>query len=336
MFPSPIIAAPMAGGVSTPALVSAVARVGGFGFLAAGYKSADGMRAEIAAVRASGLPFGVNLFVPGPPASNSDELQAYRDTLRPLADRYGVPLPEPRYDDDAWDSKIDSLLAEPVPFVSLTFGLPDRSVIRALQDRGTVVIATVTRLRELLIAQDREVDAAVIQHASAGGHSAVFDAGTGPDDSTVDVAALTADLIRHATVPLMAAGGLTGGSDIRQVLASGAIAVQLGTLFVRTHESGARQPHKDALGSPDFPRTAITRAFSGRPARGLQNRFIREHRDAPLGYPELHHVTAPLRAAAGAARDPDAMALWAGTGYRSAPAIGAAELVGQLLAGLDR
>ncbi|MHA7275148.1 nitronate monooxygenase [Arthrobacter sp. Hz1] len=336
MFPSPIIVAPMAGGASTPALVTAAARAGGLGFLAAGYKSADGMRSEIAAVRAGGLPFGVNLFVPGPPASNSEELLAYRDTLSALADHYGVALPEPRYDDDAWDSKIDSLLAEPVPFVSLTFGLPDRSVIRALQDRGTVVIATVTRLRELLIAQDHAVDAAVIQHDSAGGHSAVFDAGAAAGGSAVDAAALTADLIPHATVPLIAAGGLTGGTDIRRVLAAGATAVQLGTLFVRTHESGARQAHKDALGSPAFTRTVMTRAFSGRPARGLENRFIREHRDAPLGYPELHHVTAPLRAAAAAMSDPGGMALWAGTGYRAASSIGAADLVGLLLTGLDR
>ena len=336
MFPSPLIAAPMAGGVSTTELVTEVARAGGLGFLAAGYKSAADMQAEITAIRASNLPFGVNLFVPGPPASNRDALRAYRDSLGPLADHFGVTLPEPRYDADAWDSKIETLLADPVPFVSLTFGLPDRSVIRALQDRGTVVIATVTRLPELLIAQHHGVDAAIIQHSSAGGHSAVFDSGASAVETTVDVATLTADLIPHATVPLIAAGGLTGGSGIRNALAAGAVAAQVGTLFLRTPESGARQPHKDALGSQAFPRTAMTRAFSGRPARGLENRFMREHRDAPLGYPELHYVTAPLRAAAAAAGDPEAMALWAGTGYRAAAPIGAAAVCGLLLAGLDR
>ena len=336
MFPSPIIAAPMAGGVSTPALVSAVARAGGLGFLAAGYKSTDVLRAEIAAVRSTGLQFGVNLFVPGAPTTNRDPLLAYRASLRPLADRLGVTLPAPRYDDDGWDSKIAALMDEPVPFVSLTFGLPDRSTIGALQERGTVVIATVTCQRELLAAQEHGVDATVVQHNSAGGHSAVFDAGLPADKPTSDVAALIGSLIPCSSIPLIAAGGLTGGQDIRRALDAGATAVQLGTLFLRTHESGARQIHKDALASPTYSKTAVTRAFSGRPARGLENRFMIEHREAPGGYPEVHYLTAPLRAAAAAAGDSELMALWAGTGHRAAQSIGATDLVAHLIGDLDR
>ena len=336
MFPSPIIAAPMAGGVSTPALVSAVARAGGLGFLAAGYKSVTALRAEIASVRLTGLPFGVNLFVPGGPAKNREPLLAYRAKLASLADRYGVVLPDPQYDDDGWDSKVRTLMDEPVPFVSLTFGLPDRAIIGALQQRGTVVISTVTCQRELVVAQEHGVDAAVVQHSSAGGHSAVFDPSHPAERPTSDIAALIASLIPNSTVPLIAAGGLTGGRDIRRTLDAGATAVQLGTLFVRTHESGARQIHKDALASLAFPGTAVTQAFSGRPARGLENQFMREHRDAPLGYPEVHHLTSPLRAAAAAAGDPELLALWAGTGYRAAQPIGATDLVAHLIAELDR
>lgn len=336
MFPSPIVAAPMAGGVTTPTLVTAVARAGGLGFLAAGYKSVQALRAELASVRSTGLPFGVNLFVPGDPTKNREPLLAYRATLAALADRRGVALPEPQYDDDGWDSKVGLLMDEPVPFVSLTFGLPDRSVIGALQERGTVVISTVTCQRELLAAQEHGVDAAVVQHGSAGGHSAVFDPSQPAGRPTTDIAALIASLIPSSTIPLIGAGGLTGGRDIRRTLDAGATAVQLGTLFVRTSESGARQIHKDALASPSFPGTAVTQAFSGRPARGLENRFMRDHRDAPLGYPEVHHLTAPLRAAAAAAGDPELMALWAGTGYRAAPSVGAAALVAHLIAELDR
>ncbi|WP_035763970.1 nitronate monooxygenase [Arthrobacter sp. H20] len=336
LLPSPILVAPMAGGVSTPALVTAVARGGGLGFLAAGYKPVAAIQSEISEVRANGLAFGVNLFVPGPPTIDTVALQAYRTSLGAMAARLGVALPEPTYDDDAWGAKIDFLLAEPVPFVSLTFGLPDREIIRALKERGTVVIATVTRHSELLSAQDYGVDAAVLQHSAAGGHSAAFAPDAPPGAPFTDVAALTSELFPHSTIPLIAAGGLTGASDINEALAAGAAAVQLGTLLVRTHESGAPQLHKDALASPTFQGTALTRAFSGRPARGLENQFMRDHRDAPAGYPELHHVTSPLRAAAATAGDPDAMALWAGTGYRAAPSMPAAELVSQLVAGLDR
>src|SRR5690606_18742838 len=112
----------------------------------------------------------------------------------------------------------------------------------------------------------------------------------------------------------------------------GASAVQLGTAFLRCPESGAQPAHKAALADPTFSETALTWAFTGRPARGLTNRFMDEHRDAPAAYPEVHHMTKPLRAAAAKAADPEGMALWAGTGFRRAREIPAAELVAELRA----
>ena len=132
-------------------------------------------------------------------------------------------------------------------------------------------------------------------------------------------------------LPLVAAGGIMDAAGVDRVLAAGAQAAQLGTALLRTEESGARQLHKDALASPHFTRTALTRAFTGRPARALVNEFVRDHPDAPESYPAVHHLTAPLRAAAAAAGDAERLNLWAGTGWQQARAGSVAEVMAGLL-----
>ena len=180
LFGTPVIAAPMAGGTSTPAFVEAVHRAGGLGFLAAGYKSVAAMQAEIRTIRESGARFGMNVFVPDPAqlppsAAVLAELEDYRQQLRPDARRYGVELPQLRLDDDdEWQGKIDALLSDPVELVSFAFGLPGPDVVRALQRAGSAVLATVTTAAEAVQAAGQGVDALVVQHASAGGHSAAF------------------------------------------------------------------------------------------------------------------------------------------------------------------
>lgn len=331
-----VIASPMAGGVSTPALVTAVGSAGGLGFLAAGYKSVPDLAKEIAEVRAAQVPFGVNLFVPaerpsGPAAARrAAAVKRYRSALEPEAQRYGVQLPAAEdcgWDDDGWPAKLAELLEHPVPYVSFTFGVPAAEVVRQLQDAGSVVLVTVTSAGELESALSAGVNAAVVQHHSAGGHSAAFGAAAGEFS---DAAGLVASL-SHSPVPLIAAGGISGGPEARAAIRAGAAAVQLGTAFLRSPESGARQVHKDALASGWPAGTAVTRAFSGRAARGLDNRFMRTHDDAPACYPELHRLTAGLRAAAAAAGDPEAVSLWAGTGFRHASARPAGEIVSMLL-----
>ena len=132
-------------------------------------------------------------------------------------------------------------------------------------------------------------------------------------------------------IPLLAAGGVMDRAGLEQVLAAGAQAAQLGTAFLRTHESGARQLHKDALASPHFTQTLLTMAFTGRPARALVNEFVRDHPDAPEAYPAVHHLTAPLRAAAAAAGDAERLNLWAGTGWQRARTGSVAEVMAGLL-----
>lgn len=343
LFGTPVIAAPMAGGTSTPAFVEAVHRAGALGFLAAGYKSVAAMEAEIRSVRESGARFGMNVFVPDPAqlqpsAALLADLEDYRLQLLADARRYGVELPPLRLDDDdEWQGKIDALLAEPVELVSFAFGLPGVDVVRALQRAGSAVLATVTCTAEAVQAAEQGVDALVVQHPSAGAHSAAFlpepgaqPGGTQPGGTTAE---LVAEVRSAVGLPLVAAGGIMDAAGLDAVLRAGAASAQIGTAFLRTDESGARQLHKDALADPHFTRTRLTRAFTGRQARALENEFVRDHPQAPVAYPAVHHLTAPLRAAAAAAGDAERLNLWAGTGWRQAQTGPVAAVVHGLLGG---
>ena len=343
IFGTRIIAAPMAGGTSTPAFVKAVHDAGGLGFLAAGYKSVAAMQAEIRSARASGARFGMNVFVPDPAQLTPSgpvlaQLEEYRSRLRQDALRYGVEVPPLRLDDDDhWHGKVQALLADPVELVSFAFGLPGTDAVRALQRAGSTVLATVTTVAEALEAAGQGVDALVVQHACAGGHSAAFQPrpvghDASRDDSRPGTTAELVARVRSAVgLPLVAAGGVMDRAGLDAVLAAGAEAAQLGTAFLRTDESGARQLHKDALASPRFTETLLTRAFTGRLARALVNEFALAHPDAPDAYPAVHHLTAPLRAAAAAAGDAERLNLWAGTGWQQARAGSVAEVMAGLL-----
>ncbi|WP_327675919.1 nitronate monooxygenase [Kitasatospora sp. NBC_00458] len=324
----PVIAAPMAGGASTPELVAAVNGAGGLGFLAAGYKSAAAVAEQVRLVReTTDRPFGVNLFVPAGPGDPA-AVAAYRDRLRPEAQRHGVSLPEEVAPDrDDWDAKVAALLADPVPVVSYTFGLPSAEEARALRAAGTFQVGTVTTPEEARRAEAVGMDALCVQGPEAGGHRATHRAADLPGDRPLlDLLAA----VRAVTgLPLIAAGGLADGPAVAGALRAGAVAVQLGTALLRADESGASAAHRAAL--TEFDETAVTRAFTGRPARGLRNAFIDRYGPyAPAAYPEVHHLTAPLRAAAARRGDTGAMHLWAGTGHRAALVGPAAELVKEL------
>ncbi|WP_194923487.1 NAD(P)H-dependent flavin oxidoreductase [Catenulispora pinisilvae] len=333
----PIVAAPMAGGPTTVALVGAMQGAGAFPFLAGGYKKAEALAAEVRQVRELGGSgtFGVNLFVPGTDAVDAAAFRAYAAELAPEAAQYGLELdPQPVVDDDdEWPDKLALLLAEPVPVVSLTFGLPDVRDIAALRRVGSRVLATVTTAAEAKIARDAGVDGLVVQAPAAGGHSGTYD----PLRTLTSVSA--PDLVREVRaaveLPVVVGGGVARAEDVRVLLAAGAEAVAVGTLLLRTDESGASQTHKDALADPAFTETVITHAFTGRPARGLHNGFIDRHEStAPYGYPALHHLTRPLRQAAAKAGDADRLHLWAGTGFRAAKEGPAAEVIRELARGL--
>jgi nitronate monooxygenase len=315
----PIVAAPMAGGPTSIALATAVARAGAFPFLAAGYRSTAAMAAEIDAMRELGLPFGVNLFVPGAQARDEAELSAYARRIEPEAAELGVDLgTPPAVDDDEWDAKVTHLAANPVPVVSLTFGLPPRRDIVALRASGSRVLATVTTVAEARAAVEAGVDGLVAQGTDAGGHSATHDLARSLQPVTAE--ALLRAVRETVGLPVIAAGGVDGPEAVRALLEAGAEAVAVGTLLLRTDEAGTSETHRAALADPRFGETVITRAFIGRPARALRNGFVDRHgAEAPVAYPAIHHLTRELRRAASAAGDADRLHLWAGTGYRSAP-----------------
>ncbi|MGY1673214.1 NAD(P)H-dependent flavin oxidoreductase [Geodermatophilus sp. SYSU D00710] len=323
----PVVQAPMAGGPSTPALAAAVSEAGGLGCLAAGYRTPSAVREEVHAVRAlTGQRFAVNVFVPGPPA-DADAVRRYAERLRPEARRWGVDLGEPRADDDAWEDKVALLAEERVPVVSFTFGLPRPDVVAALHAAGSTVLVTVTTPEEAVAARDGGADALVVQGIEAGGHRG------GPSDRDGEgeygLLPLLRLVARAVDLPLVAAGGIPDGAAVAAVLVAGAEAAQLGTAFLRCPEAGTAPAHREALTTSG--RTALTRAFSGRRARGLVNRFLTEHSPAaPAAYPQVHHLTSPLRAAARRAGDPGGQSMWAGQAHRLAEAVPAAELVRRL------
>ncbi len=320
----PIVAAPMAGGPTTPALAAAVSGAGGLGFLAAGYLTAERLVDEIEqTLRVTDRPFGVNLFVPSASTARPDALAAYAAQLEPEAERLGVSLGEPRWSDDGWDAKVDVVLGLPPAVVSFTFGLPPASVVERLHERSIAAWCTVTTPDEAVRAAAAGADALVVQGAEAGGHRGSF---VDTDGTGIALLPLLRTVREAVELPLVAAGGIADGAGVAAVLAAGARAAQVGTAFLLCPEAGTSAVQRAALAG-DAP-TALTRAFTGRSARGIANRFLLQHSaGAPAAYPEVHFLTAPLRAAARAAGDPDAVNLWAGQSYRLAEAAPAAELV---------
>ncbi|MGP3947581.1 nitronate monooxygenase [Streptomyces sp. 7N604] len=340
LSPHPIVQAPMAGGASCPELAAAVCDAGGLGFLAAGYKTPEAMYQEIKRLRGlTQRPFGVNLFMPQPCVADPSAVEVYREQLAGEAAWYETPLGDTDGSaDDAYEAKLAILLDDPVPVVSFTFGCPSRAVLDAFGKTGTLTVVTVTSVAEAQAAQWSGADAVCVQGIEAGGHQ-----GTHHDDPQADGTAsgvglltLIAQVREAVQLPIVAAGGLMRGGQIAGALAAGAAAVQLGTAFLVTTESGANALHKRAMTDPLFTGTQLTRAFSGRPARGLVNRFIREHGPyAPAAYPQIHYLTAGLRKAAATAGDPQGMALWAGQGHKLARQLPAGQLVEVLIAELE-
>ena len=321
----------MAGGPTTPELVAAVGRAGGLGMLGAGYLDAAGVRAEIARVRElTDAPFGVNVFLLDRADSESAlaaaggdaALARYAAEIAPVADALGVPLPEttPGFTDFDQAATLAALIAEPVPVVSFTFGIPDRETVRALQARGTAVVVTVADVRDAVRAADAGADWLSAQSSEAGGHRSTSTVGAEPDEVT------TVDLVRAVRravpgTPFVAAGGICTPEDVGAALAAGADGVQVGTVLLRTPEAGTSALHRAALADPRFVESRPTRCYTGRYARSLVNDFVsRFDQVAPPAYPHLHLLTGPLRKAAAQAGDAQVPPLWAGARWRAADA----------------
>lgn len=366
--PVPIVLAPLAGGPSTPELAAAVSEAGGLGFLAAGYLSAGEFAARCRRVRElTARPFGVNLFVPGQAsvagdAERAGQVAAYARAITADAARIGAELGEPRHDDDDWQAKLAVLLEQPPPVVSFTFGIPERPVIESVKAAGSEVWITVTTAAEARQAAEAGADAVAAQGAEAGGHRGGL---TDDPGAAVGTMALLQLVTAAVTVPVVAAGGIATGAGIAAALCLGARAAALGTAFLDCPEAGTAPVHRAALHGTaphstaphgtaqhgtgmhgtgmhgtarhpdDAAPTSLTRAFSGRTARGIANGFLLAHSSAaPAAYPEVNQLTAPMRAKARQAGLPDYVNLWAGQAYplTRSPAVPAGDLVRDLWA----
>jgi nitronate monooxygenase len=316
----------MGGGPSTPALVHAVATAGGLGFLAGGYLSPVRLAQDVDRVRALGPePYGVNLFVPTPPPADRGPVQRYAAGLASEAARYGVTPGEPLFDDDAYAGKLAVLRERPPAVVSFAFGLPAADVVAEAKAAGSEVWVTVTHPDTAPAAEALGVDALVVQGIEAGAHRGGVD-----DTDEVALLPLLRLVASRTTLPLVASGGIVDGPGLVAVVAAGASAAQLGTAFLRCPEAGTSAVHREAVVTRTS--TELTRAFTGRRARGIVNRFLVEHRDAPAGYPAIHHVTGPLRAAARAVGDPEVVNLWAGQTHELAGDLPAGKVVDKIMA----
>jgi NAD(P)H-dependent flavin oxidoreductase YrpB (nitropropane dioxygenase family) len=329
----PVLAAPMAGGPTTPGLVLAAADAGSLGFVAAGYKTPEALADQIATVRAATGTFGVNLFAPHAVPVDRDAYATYRESVRADAERFGAVVPEePVEDDDSWAAKLDLLVADPVPLVSFTFGIPSAHEIARIRRTGTITAQTVTSAEEAREAARAGVDVLVVQAPAAGGHSGTLSPERIPVDRPLP------DLVAEIAAvgpPILAAGGIMTTGEAAAALSAGAQAVAVGTALLLAPEAGTSPAHRAALLGPDRGSTMMTRAFSGRPARAIPNRFLAQHHGAaPSGYPAIHHLTSPMRRAAGATGDPEYVNLWAGSGYRHAEERSAGETLAALASGL--
>jgi nitronate monooxygenase len=326
----------MAGGPSTPQLVAAVSNEGGLGMLGAGYLSPDAIRNSIRDIRAlTHHPFGVNLFIPEPPADPDAVTRALaraREILAPLAAELNVTLPDdlPLVD---FDAQCAVLVEERVSVVSVTFGVLSARWIAAFQFIGTVVMGTATTVAEAKALEDGGVDFVVAQGAEAGAHRATWLASV--ERSLIGTMALVPQMVDALTVPVIASGGIMDGRGVAASFMLGATGAQLGTAFLATPESGAPAPHKAAVLRATDDSTGVSRIYSGRAARGVLNRLARElepHASELPPNPLQNALTRDLRAASARAGNPELMSLWAGQGSRLATDLPAAEVFRRIVA----
>jgi nitronate monooxygenase len=330
----PIIQAPMAG-VQESALAIAVSNAGGLGSLPCAMLSLDAMRAELAAI-ASGTsqPYNVNFFCHEPPEADPEREAAWRNRLRPYYEELGIdiastasgPARAPFSHEAA-----DILNEFKPPVVSFHFGLPSADLLQRVREMGARVLSSATTVDEARWLEARGVDAIIAQGVEAGGHRGMFLS----DDLTTQMGtlALLPQIVKAVKVPVIAAGGIADAQGVAAAMLLGASAVQIGTAYMLCPEATTSALHRAALSSDASRHTALTNVFSGRPARGIVNRLIREigpMNGAAPQFPLAAAAVLPLRAAAEARGSVDFSPLWSGQNASACQRIAAADLTSSL------
>ena len=335
IFPHPIIQGPTAGGQNTPAQIAAVSNAGALGSFACSLLSPDVIRAQTAQIRAlTSKSFCLNFFVLETPQPKPEEIARAVAWLKPMWSSLGwTELPTPAKWCEDFAAQFETLIELRPAVASFTFGILSAAQIQRLHDAGIFVIGTITHADEALAWQSRGADAVIASGTESGGHRGTFIGAQ--EDATLTTFELLPTIVSAVNIPVIAAGGIMDGADIKRALDGGAQAVQMGTAFLVADESGIQPAYKQRLlAAGDHP-TRLTRTFSGRYARGLVNRFMREleavEKDLPA-YPVQNALTTPIRAEAAKRGDTELMSLWCGTGVARARPMPAAKLVETLLA----
>jgi nitronate monooxygenase len=336
----PIIQAPMAGGGDTPELVAAVSNAGALGSIGAAYLTPDQIIATANDVRSkSDRPFGINLFAPQPaPAVPANIAPAVR-AVAPYYAELNLPTPEPQLLPDRFSLQVQAVLESGASVFSFTFGTIPPDAVAAAKARGILVAGTATTVDEALQLQHLGCDAVVAQGSEAGGHRGTF--ASDFSSAMVGTIALVPQVVDAVTIPVIASGGIMDGRGIAAALALGTVAVQMGSAFLTCVEAGVPDAYKQAILNAREDQTRVTRAFSGRPARGIVNRFMTEVDPADnanppiLPFPLQNNLTRPLRTAAAKQGLAEFLSLWAGQGIRLARRQSAADLVARVVRETD-
>jgi nitronate monooxygenase len=330
----PIFLAPMAGSGGTPELAAAVSNAGGLGAWGGAYSKPDEIATAIRRIRQlTDRPFNINLFAGGYETDSTTDPQPMLEIMHEAHAKLGLPPPIlPPVPRDPFDQQLEAVLEERPPVFSFTFGIPSTAQLDALRKRGITVAGAATTVEEARRLEQASVDAIVAQGAEAGAHRGSFAAPF--EDSMIPLATLLRGVCANVALPVIASGGIMDGRDIAAAMKLGAAAVQLGTAFLPCPESGAPPAYKRALLDAKKDTTVITRAFSGRPARGLTNTFIammdgKEH--AILPFRQQNDLTRPMRNASGQQGVAEFVSLWAGQGVARSRAMPAADLVRTLI-----
>lgn len=330
----PIIQAPMAGGATTVELVSEASKAGGLGSLGAAYMSPEQIEAAVTAIRQrTDRPFAINLFATVPEAAFTGDARRMLALLARYHTQLGLPPPvAPGPQPDPLPGQIEAVLRLRPAVFSFTFGRMPAAALTRCRELGILTVGTATTVREAVALQQDGVDAIVAQGAEAGGHRGTF-----LDDfehSLIGTMALVPQMADAVSVPVIASGGIMDGRGIAAALALGAAAAQMGTAFLATDEAGIGEAYKAVLPASRPEQSRITRAFSGRPARGIVNAFMRDAdqlSDDILPYPLQNALTRPMRTAGGKAGNIAVLSLWAGQGAPLARRESTAALMARLV-----
>lgn len=335
----PVLQAGMAGGPTTPSLIAAVSNAGGLGILGAGYMTPDQIRSAILEIRnQTSQPFGVNLFIPGDLPTGDVDITPMNQHLNTYRRELQIEE-EPKTTAGGQDflSQLQVIIDLEVPIFSFTFGMPSEDIVQTLKSRSIKVIGTATTVGEACALESRGVDAIVAQGSEAGGHRGTF--AVPFESAMIGTMALIPQIVDSVKIPVIASGGIMDGRGISASLMLGASGVQMGTAFLTSRESGAHPKHKESIVTSSGHNTVVTKMFSGKPARGLTNRFTQEM-EAYIGdvlpYPVQNSLTRDIRQAASKQNRPEFMSLWAGQGAPLAEAKPAAELLSDWVRQVDR